>query len=57
MAFDELKFTEISLIVRQNHTVAIKLYEKLGFVRVGETTQMVNGEDVDFYEMLKSKTL
>lgn len=57
MAFEELKFTEISLIVRQNHTVAIKLYEKLGFVRVGETTQMVNGEDVDFYEMLKSKTL
>lgn len=57
MAFDELKFTGVSLIVRQRHSVAIKLYEKLGFVSVGETTQVVNGEEVDFYEMLKSQTL
>ena len=56
MAFEELRFSKISLIVRQNHAVGIKLYEKLGFKRVGETTQMLNGEEVDFYEMLKSKT-
>ena len=57
MAFEELHFTEVSLIVRKSHGVAIKLYEKLGFVRVGETTQVVSGEDIEFYEMLKSQAL
>ncbi len=57
MGFEELKFELISLIVRQNHPVAIKLYEELGFVKDGETVQVLNGAQVDFYTMLKSKPL
>ena len=56
MGFDELNFSEISLIVRKNHDVAIKLYEKLGFRKDGETLQEVNEEEVAFYKMLKRKT-
>jgi RimJ/RimL family protein N-acetyltransferase len=57
LAFKELVFSEVSLIVRQNHPVAIKLYEKLGFKRVGETTQTLNDEEMEFYKMIKSKAL
>jgi len=51
--FELLKLEKISLIVRKNHPVAIKLYEKLGFIRVGETTQTLQGEEIEFYTMLK----
>ncbi|NOQ31250.1 MAG: GNAT family N-acetyltransferase [Helicobacteraceae bacterium] len=56
IGFEELNLEQISLIVRQNHPVAIKLYEKLGFEIVGETTQPLNGEQMNFYKMLKNKT-
>jgi len=56
-AFEELRFNKISLIVRKNHPVAINLYKKLGFQKVGETTELLNGKETEFYKMLKSRTL
>ena len=56
IGFDSLELEKISLIVRKNHPVAIRLYEKLGFVRVGEKTQTLNGEEMEFYTMLKMNT-
>ncbi len=52
IGYKELKFKEISLIVRKNHEVAIRLYEKLGFKKMGETQEMVGTELTDFYKML-----
>ncbi len=53
LAFDELQYKKISLIVRKEHSVAIKLYENEGFKLVGETTQIVNETSIDFFKMLK----
>ncbi len=53
IGFNELKFEYISLIVRQNHTIAINLYEKMGFVRDGETKEIVDNQEIDFYIMRK----
>ena len=53
IGFCELEFEHISLIVRQNHTLAIKLYEKMGFIRDGETKEIVNNQEMDFYTMKK----
>jgi len=54
LAFNDLAFHEVSLIVRQNHPIAINLYKKLGFEVVGEKSEKTDGENMDFYKMLKS---
>ncbi len=54
LAFNELAFKEVSLIVRQNHPIAINLYKKLGFEVAGEKSEIINGESMEFYKMLKS---
>ncbi|WP_321777416.1 GNAT family N-acetyltransferase [Sulfurimonas sp.] len=54
LGFKELLFTKISLIVRKNHPVAIKLYEKLGFKITGETNEKINNENIEFFKMKKS---
>lgn len=54
LAFNDLKFKEVSLIVRQNHPVAINLYKKLGFKITSENNEITNGESIKFYKMLKS---
>lgn len=57
MGFDTLSFKKISLMVRKNHPVAIKLYQKLGFNIVGEKTQLLNNEPIDFHIMSVQKVL
>ena len=56
-AFKELLLSSVSLIVRKNHPIAINLYKKLGFIKVGETVELLNGKEIAFYKMLKRKTL
>ncbi len=54
LAFKKLHFTKISLIVRKNHPVAIKLYEKLGFEITGEVNEVINNENIEFFKMKQS---
>jgi len=54
IAFDTLAFHTVTLIVRQDHPVAIGLYEKLGFKTSSELIQNIEGEDIPFYKMQKS---
>jgi len=51
-ALRDLHYGSLSLIVRKNHSVAISLYEKIGFVLVGETVENIGGEEIGFYKML-----
>lgn len=53
IAFEDLKFQKISLIVRKSHAVAISLYEKMGFNMAGEVNEIINGEELEFYKMIK----
>lgn len=54
MAFTQLSFQEVSLIVRQNHPVAINLYRTLGFKIVAQKSEITNGEKLEFFKMIKS---
>ena len=51
-ALNTLGYKKISLIVRKDHAVALSLYQKMGFVEVGETTEAIRGEEVLFYKIL-----
>jgi len=53
LGFNTLKFKEISLIVRKQHTIAISLYQKMGFTITGETEEKVNNQPMEFYKMVK----
>ncbi len=44
---------KVSLIVKKNHPVAISLYKKMEFVISGEVKEIVNGEELEFYKMIK----
>lgn len=55
IGFKELEFEQIILIVRKYHNVAIKLYEAYGFKTIGETTEIIEGSQLDFYKMVKYK--
>lgn len=54
-AFYQLKFENMSLVVRKYHDVAIKLYTSFGFKIVGEIQEEIEGETIDFYKMTKQK--
>jgi diamine N-acetyltransferase len=49
--FCELNMERIHLIVRKNHISAIKVYNRLGFKRVGESIHDIQGKPVEFYDM------
>ena len=53
IGFATLNFKEISLIVRKTHSVAIAIYQKTGFTITGETEQVVNQQQIEFYKMVK----
>ncbi len=53
MAFGELNFTEVSLIVRKNHAIAISLYEKMGFMTTGETVEIIEDQEIELLVMTK----
>ncbi len=53
MGFNELKLNEIFLLVRKNHHIAINLYERFGFKIFGETKEMINSIEVEFFKMIK----
>lgn len=55
MGFEELEFESITLIVRKYHEVAIKLYKTYGFEIVGEKTEIIENQSIDFYKMVKIK--
>ena len=42
----------IRLIVRKKNAPAIKLYEKLGFNRVGESVHDIQGKTIEFFDMV-----
>jgi RimJ/RimL family protein N-acetyltransferase len=48
---DELNLRRIHLKVRKSVLHRVQLYEKLGFRRCGETTEVVNGISTDFIKM------
>ncbi len=52
IGFDVLDFDEISLIVRQNHQIAINLYKSLGFKVIGKTKQTIENEEITFFKMI-----
>ena len=51
IALKELHYSQISLIVRKSHTVAMSLYQKMGFEIVGETQENIEGKMLNFYRM------
>jgi RimJ/RimL family protein N-acetyltransferase len=55
LGFNELKFNEISLIVRKEHKVALDMYTKLGYKIIGETIKILENEPIQFFKMLKIK--
>ena len=57
IAFEDLNLHKVSLIVRQNHQVAISLYKKMGFIMSGEVKEITNGVEMDFYKMIKSNSI
>jgi|GEM_PF-2971432 len=54
IAVNQLAFHIVTLIVRQDHQVAITLYEKLEFKTTGEKIETIEGESIHFYKMQKS---
>lgn len=55
MAFNKLKLDEISLIVRKNHPIAINLYKSVDFKVVGETKEIIDSIEVEFFKMIKKE--
>lgn len=53
LAFRELAFSKVSLIVRKNHPIAINIYKNLGFNIIGESSELINGEETEFFKMVK----
>ncbi len=51
VGFAELGLSRIHLIVRKNNLRAIRLYERLGFLRRGETSRTFNGKAAQFFVM------
>lgn len=45
--FGELSYSRLDLEVNEFNTRAIRLYEKLGFLEVGETLQVFENQDID----------
>ena len=52
-AFQELKFKMLTLIVRKEHQIGLKLYQKFGFEILGERVEMIENEKIVFFEMIK----
>ncbi len=52
IGFDILDFDEISLIVRQEHNLAINLYKSLGFKVIGKMKQIIENEKISFFKMI-----
>ena len=57
IVFDEMKLNKMHTIVFNNNIVAIKLYEKLGFTKVGKRQEKIvrNGEIIELINMEISK--
>jgi len=53
IGFEQLNLKEISLIVRKNHTIALSLYQKMGFMTTGETVETIEGQEMEFLIMIK----
>jgi RimJ/RimL family protein N-acetyltransferase len=53
--FHRMNLTRIHLIVRKENPVALKLYEKLGFMKSGESTRTIQGKIVEFITMHMSR--
>jgi diamine N-acetyltransferase len=53
--FCQLHLIRIHLIVRKENHVAIHLYEKLGFIKSGESSRVIQGKIIDFIDMYVSK--
>lgn len=53
--FQQLNLDQIYLIVRKNNHHAAKLYESIGFDLTGESVHMIQGEYIDFNDMVMTK--
>lgn len=53
--FQSLGMHRIHLIVRKNNDPAMKLYERLGFRRTGQSVHVIQGQTIDFFTMDISK--
>jgi ribosomal protein S18 acetylase RimI-like enzyme len=51
IGFLNLKMDRIYLIVRKNNYPAMELYESLGFKRTGESTHLIQGHPIEFFDM------
>ncbi|MDH4162542.1 MAG: GNAT family N-acetyltransferase [Nitrospirota bacterium] len=50
--FRELNLCTISLIVRKNNPRASRLYERVGFLPIGESIHRIHGQDIAFIDMV-----
>ena len=52
IGFDTLGLERIFLIVRKEHSIAIRLYSLFGFKITGETKQIIENEEISFFKMI-----
>lgn len=53
--FQQINLNQIYLIVRKNNHRAAKLYESIGFALTGESVHTIQGEYIDFNDMIITK--
>lgn len=53
--FQHLNLDQIYLFVRKNNPRASKLYKSIGFTSTGESVHTIQGENIDFDDMVMTK--
>ena len=53
--FRQFGLEQIHLIVRKNNPRAVRLYERAGFTRTGESVHTIQGKDIQFIDMAMTR--
>lgn len=55
IGFDQFGLESIYLIVRKNNPRAARLYERVGFVKIGESVHTIQKQRVEFFDMIMTR--